>query len=154
PFQFPLEKKMNTPHRRVVTTVILIAVFALLLIPGFGMMSNQIANVRASAPVAPSAPLAMQGPMSCSTPSFDSPAYYAVNGQIPVGVATADFNLDGKPDLATANQTTNNVSVLLGNGSGNYPTAVTFPAGTNPSSVAAADFNRDGKPDLAVSNIG
>ena len=42
---------------------------------------------------------------------------YAV-GTFPASVAVADFNGDGKLDLATANFVSGNVSVLLGNGNG------------------------------------
>src|SRR5262249_53561678 len=59
---------------------------------------------------------------------------------------------DGKRDLAGANASSNNVSVLLGNGSGTFGTATNFAAGTLPRSVAIADLNGDGKLDLAVAN--
>ena len=72
-------------------------------------------------------------------------------GTGPVSVAVGDFNLDGKPDLAAANTNSNNVTVLLGDGTGNF-TSSSVPAGTNPQSVAAGDFDLDGKPDLAVAN--
>jgi FG-GAP-like repeat len=67
-------------------------------------------------------------------------------------VAVGDFNGDGKLDLAVANNGSNNVSVLLGNGDGTFQPALNFTVGSNPSSVAVADFNGDGKPDLAVAN--
>jgi hypothetical protein len=47
-----------------------------------------------------------------------------------VGIAVADFNGDGHLDLAVANQLTNNVSVLLGNGDGTFQPAVNYPAGS------------------------
>ena len=66
----------------------------------------------------------------------------------------ADFNGDGKQDLATANDIgSDNVSVLLGNGNGTFAAEVDYPVGsgvTAPSAIAAADLNGDGKPDLAV----
>jgi uncharacterized protein (TIGR03437 family) len=67
-------------------------------------------------------------------------------------VAIGDFNGDGKGDLAVANSTSSNVSVLLGNGTGGFSAASNFSVGTSPGSVAVADFNGDGKPDLAVAN--
>jgi hypothetical protein len=67
-------------------------------------------------------------------------------------VAVGDFNGDGKSDLATANTGSNNVSVLLGNGSGGFATAVSFAVGEGPVSVAVGDFNGDGRPDLATAN--
>ena len=52
----------------------------------------------------------------------------------PVSVTTGDFNADGKLDLATANYNTDNVSVLLGNGTGSFAAAVNFGAGDGPDS--------------------
>ncbi len=75
-------------------------------------------------------------------------------GDEPSSIAVADFNLDGKPDLAVANGATNNLTILLGNGSGSFTQAAgsPFSAGSNPFSVAVGDFNLDGKPDLAIAN--
>ncbi|MGH9845544.1 MAG: PxKF domain-containing protein, partial [Blastocatellia bacterium] len=73
-------------------------------------------------------------------------------GGLPLSVAVGDFNLDGKPDLATANFSSNNVSVLLGQGSGGFGAATNFAVGLGPESVAVGDFNLDGKPDLATAN--
>ena len=85
------------------------------------------------------------------TPAPGSP--FAV-GTNPWSAAVGDFNGDGKPDLAVANESSNNVTVLLGNGSGGFTAASgsPFAAGANPYSVAVGDFNGDGKPDLAVAN--
>jgi hypothetical protein len=69
-------------------------------------------------------------------------------------VTVADFNGDGKLDLAVANNRSNNVSILLGNGDGTFQPAVEYGAGSNPTSVTVADFNGDGKLDLAVANNG
>ena len=69
----------------------------------------------------------------------------------PSAVTVADFNGDGKADLAVATST--GVSVLLGNGDGTFRTAGAYPAGAQPSAVAAGDFNGDGQPDLAVVNL-
>ncbi len=70
----------------------------------------------------------------------------------PIGVAVTDFNGDGKPDLAVANNTSNEVSVLLGNGDGTFQAARNFAADIYPDSVAVGDFNGDGRPDLVVAN--
>ncbi len=80
-------------------------------------------------------------------------------GNYPIGsgaqsMAVGDFNLDGNPDLVTANYYDNNVSVLLGAGNGNFGAAVNWAVGLGSISVAVGDFNRDGKPDLAVANFG
>ena len=47
-----------------------------------------------------------------------------------------------------------NVSILLGDGAGNFSAATNFGAGISPYSVAVGDFNGDGKQDLAVANDG
>jgi len=47
---------------------------------------------------------------------------YAV-GQRPRSVFSIDFNSDGNNDLATANFSSDNVSILLGNGGGKFQSA-------------------------------
>jgi len=71
-----------------------------------------------------------------------------VTGANPGKIVTADFNLDGKPDLATGNGP--NVSVFLGNGSGGFGTRTDLVTGIGFESIAVADFNLDGKPDLVA----
>ncbi len=72
-------------------------------------------------------------------------------GTQPAAVAVGDFNGDGVPDLAVANSA-NSVSVLLGNGDGNFQAPLIFPVGIGPQSVVVGDFNGDGFQDLAVAN--
>jgi len=76
-------------------------------------------------------------------------------GSFPKGVAVGDFNLDGKPDLAVGNQSSNNLTILLGNGSGGFTQSAGSPVGTGnaPAWVTTGDFNLDGRPDLAVANF-
>jgi hypothetical protein len=68
------------------------------------------------------------------------------------GVVSADFNKDGIPDLVAINKSTNNLSVFLGKGKGEFLTPKIYATGNNPDSVAVGDFNRDGYEDLAVTN--
>src|SRR5437867_4246780 len=73
-------------------------------------------------------------------------------GTNPVSIATADFNGDGKADLAVGKEAT--VAILLGDGTGHFGAPVDYPVGSNAVWVAVADFNGDGNPDLAVANQG
>jgi hypothetical protein len=82
--------------------------------------------------------------------TFQAPRTFGA-GLHPISVAVADFNGDGKPDLAVANLG-GGVSVLLGNGDGTFQAAQNFAAGSAPESVAVGDFNGDGKSDLVVAN--
>src|SRR3954452_7202476 len=75
-------------------------------------------------------------------------------GSAPGSVEVADLNGDGKPDLVVANEQSQNVTVLLGDGRGGFTAAPgsPFAAGQQPNDVAIGDFNRDGKLDLAFAN--
>ena len=97
-------------------------------------------------------------------------------GSSPMYVAIGDFNGDGISDLAVANNGVINmnmirkyeavgaisksedlgysVSILLGNGDGNFSVARNFDVDKWPVSIAVSDFNADGKSDLAVVNNG
>ena len=85
--------------------------------------------------------------------SFTSAVSYPA-GTNPQAVVTADFNNDGRFDLAAANAGDNTVSVLLGDGQGGFGAAQPSATGTFPGSLAVADFNNDGKPDLVTGNQG
>jgi large repetitive protein len=73
-------------------------------------------------------------------------------GFTPTFHVAADFNADGRLDLATANAYTNDLSVLLGLGDGSFQAARNYPVGAIPFGIATADFNRDGILDLAAAN--
>lgn len=69
-----------------------------------------------------------------------------------VWVTVADFNGDGKPDLAVADRAHTSARVFLGNGDGTFgpPQIVEFQR--EPFSVTSGDVNGDGKPDLVLSS--
>jgi hypothetical protein len=67
-------------------------------------------------------------------------------------VAIADFNGDGKADLAVSNRADDNVSILRGNGNGAFGAAHDYPAGPEPLGLLVGDYNGDGRRDLAVAN--
>jgi hypothetical protein len=73
-------------------------------------------------------------------------------GTGPESIITADFNGDGKMDLATANYISNNLTVLINNGLGSFSAATNFSVGTAPISIVSDDFNGDGKMDLVTTN--
>ena len=67
----------------------------------------------------------------------------------PQDAVSADFNGDGKADLALATGN-NSVSVLLGAGDGTFPTHVEYPVPGHPIAILTGDFNGDGKIDIAT----
>ncbi|MCH8147560.1 MAG: VCBS repeat-containing protein, partial [Planctomycetes bacterium] len=70
----------------------------------------------------------------------------------PFSLAIGDLDGDEVPDLAVANWSNDNVSVLLGFGNGNFAAAVNYAAGNAPVSIAIGDLNGDEVSDLAVAN--
>ena len=75
------------------------------------------------------------------------PGYYS-----PQGVAFADVTGDGHADIVTANLGASNLSLLAGDGAGNFAAAVLLPTDFGPVVVAAADVTGDGAIDLITVN--
>jgi hypothetical protein len=73
----------------------------------------------------------------------------------PHGIAVADFNGDGIPDIVTDSWADNQIELLLGDGSGGLHTPGTFfTVGRRPyERLRSADFNHDGKPDVVTTNL-
>ena len=78
---------------------------------------------------------------------------------VPLNAVTADFNRDGKMDVAVGSVGSDGhgafpyeIQVFLGRGDGTFepPQAYDIGSGTGP--IAVADLNRDGFPDLVVVN--
>src|SRR4051812_12945574 len=79
-------------------------------------------------------------------------------GQRPADAAAADFDADGRSDLAVANfgrtGDGDTITVLLGQPDGSLipESDTTIGVGTGPTSVAAAKIDGDARPDLVVTN--
>ncbi len=93
------------------------------------------------------------GAASCTHPYplFANPRYAA--GIEPFLLAIGDLDGVNGPDLAVANASSDNVSVLLNQGDGTFATAVAYTAGNGPVSVAIGDLDGVNGPDLAVANV-
>lgn len=85
------------------------------------------------------------GPEGCGGVGFDC-------SNDPQGLALADLDGDGRLDAVTANNGSDDVTILLNDGSGALAAAGTLAAGAGPTDVAPADFDGDGAIDLAVVN--
>jgi hypothetical protein len=131
-------------------------------VPVSNLASANTASVTVSSPApgggtSNAVPFTITGPTSLLT---------FVNSTLPVGtepqgVVVADFNGDGKSDLAVFNlqcslavcgaNASGSVSILLGNGNGTFTLKSTLtPTTSGPISGVVGDFNNDGKLDLAV----
>jgi hypothetical protein len=76
-------------------------------------------------------------------------------GTNPTGLSVRNVNGDGHPDLLVANTGSNDVSVLLGQGSGSSWTMIPGPrlaTAGGPVATEVADLTGDGHADLAVAN--
>jgi hypothetical protein len=86
------------------------------------------------------------------TGSFGAAAVFATAAGSCNDMLTADFNVDGRPDIATATRGSNSLQIFLNNGAGSFNTPVNnLIAGVY--QLVAADFNRDCIPDLAATSF-
>jgi len=71
----------------------------------------------------------------------------------PSGLAVADINRDGLPDVAVIEDAT--LSVMFNHGSGTFgpPHNTALPAGSGSIQMLAADMNNDGKIDLVIAQL-
>ena len=71
-------------------------------------------------------------------------------GDGPSGVAATDVNADGKTDLVVADERSNEVRVLIGDGAGGFAPGYSSRVGGSPAQVVTVDLNGDGHVDLAL----
>ena len=74
------------------------------------------------------------------------------SNKAPVAVKLADLNGDGDLDIVTVNSGDNTVSVLVGNGRGQFGFPRPFNVGNIPADVTIADIDGNGLLDLIVAN--
>lgn len=74
-----------------------------------------------------------------------------ITGFILPAIAVGDLNGDGHPDIIVGDGGTNEwLSVLYGDGSGAFGSAVNYPSASAPFALGVADFNGDGRTGLVV----
>jgi hypothetical protein len=84
--------------------------------------------------------------------SFGGAQHFAFLGIDADSIVSADFDLDGDLDLATTNQTSNDVSILANQGGGTFGSPTLVATGTRPGGMDFGDIDGDGDADLATAN--
>jgi len=79
-----------------------------------------------------------------------APQFTVESGTAPNSLALGDFNGDGNLDIAVANYSSGNISVLLGNGDATFAANSVEIRDGRLLSVAAGDFNGDGNLDITA----
>jgi FG-GAP-like repeat len=69
-------------------------------------------------------------------------------------VDLADFNGDGKLDVAVTRLQGGGINVAFGNGAGSFGSSVNYPMPGNTNHLSVGDINGDGKLDIAAANEG
>jgi hypothetical protein len=95
-------------------------------------------------------------PALASTLQFKPRQDINTNFQHLTGLAVADFNGDGKPDIAVTDSSQKQVVVYLNNGNGSFSSPVTTPiqmGAIGAGAIVVGDFNEDRKLDLIVGTI-
>jgi hypothetical protein len=129
-------------------------------VPASDIVTPNTASVTVSNPV-PGGGTSNVVPFTITQPTTSvtfAPVMHSVGVTPAAGLVVADFNGDGKSDLAvfggsapSCGETSGAIAILLGNGHGGFTTKSTICSyGNLPFSGVVGDFNHDGKLDLAV----
>jgi hypothetical protein len=70
-----------------------------------------------------------------------------------MSLVIGDLNRDSLPDVAVANESSGNLTVLLGKGDGTLNPALAYPTGAGAISVTIGDMNNDAILDVATANF-
>ncbi|MEK7264214.1 MAG: LamG-like jellyroll fold domain-containing protein, partial [Bacteroidota bacterium] len=73
-------------------------------------------------------------------------------GNLPIGMTSGDLDNDGDIDIVTANDASNNLSLLKNNGLGNFQTDTVISVGDGSDYVILGELNNDGNLDIVVTN--
>ena len=82
---------------------------------------------------------------------FSEPFHYTADS-LPYDITSADFNNDGKPDIAVVNAGMDTLSIIINSGNGNFLPTVNYKVGFNPWRIIALDLNSDSNIDLVTVN--
>ena len=78
---------------------------------------------------------------ACNFPQPPPDLFYKLDvmpvGQSPAHLLTADLNLDGEPDLISANTTNNTLTILYGKGDGSFQSALNINVAAEPTMSTA-----------------
>jgi hypothetical protein len=92
-------------------------------------------------------------------PTPDLPAVHLTTQSCPssegaAGVAIANLNGDGRPDVVISNSQDSTLTVYLNQGTPDCPASASFTTGRSPSALAVGDLNGDGAADVVVATGG
>jgi hypothetical protein len=91
-----------------------------------------------------------------ATPQFSPRQTITTGFQHFYGMAVADFNGDGKADIAVTDNAVKKLFIYLNDGKGSFGTPISMDltmAALGPGRIVAGDFNEDGKQDLIIGTV-
>ena len=117
------------------------------------MRNSQVKSIKLLTPLSVAILIALIGAAPAFAQSFAPPVNYTV-GSNPRSCALGDLNGDGKQDIAVVNNSSHNISVLLGVGDGTFGAKTDYAAVPGPYAVVTVDLNGDGKLDIVAASGG